>query len=257
MKLQNVANNSFLDIPFDALGNLDSSAIASFCGSTLSNCALSIWYDQSGHNNNLYVNSVNGHKSRLTACGSNGRYCIYSDGYTSYTTRLGTGGDGGTADFLFYSFTGGVNAVMQVDQTNSSARMRFATLGDGVADVDNNIATVCLLQGNTGNTNMSWIRGGTFPTGISVPNNTLFSAFSWSDSGNMRFELNGSWIAPTPFDGNVPYQARLHAYQFALGYSLFPGAAGAWSEVVLTDSGFSGGTIREMQDSQRSYFGVP
>jgi hypothetical protein len=122
------------------------------------------------------------------------------------------GGDGGTADFLFYSFTGGVNAVMQVDQTNSSARMRFATLGDGVADVDNNIATVCLLQGNTGNTNMSWIRGGTFPTGISVPNNPLFSAFSWSDSGNMRFELNGSWIAPTPFDGNVPYQARLHVY---------------------------------------------
>jgi len=250
MRLYDVASSTYKDIPFDFNGDLDSSQIANFC--TGSNCALNRWYDQSGNGNDLTPDAYSGN-AVIGTCGSKGRYCIKTNGYQQLSTGSG---------FFFYSFTGSVDAVMQVDQSGSGTFETYASLLDGVTPSDQTPALWAALQGGaSNNSQLTWARNYNSAAGPKIGNNSLFTVFSWGDSYYNRFVLDGAWLTNTqtvaaPSDA----QGRFHAYGFQLGLIGrplgTPGAAAGYSEVMLWDTALSGGNVGAIGKSQSAYFGT-
>jgi hypothetical protein len=252
MNLHNLATGAFGDIPFDGNGDLDSASINRFCGT--STCALNVWYDQSGNGTDLTVTYSSPHGAVLGTCGPNGRYCIRLDGYEVFLTP---------SNFFFYSFTAGVNAVMQVDESTGGPYETYAALSDGITSAANTPALWAAIQGlSPNNSQIGWLRNNSGAQATGIPSNSLFSVFSWGDSYFNRFALSGNYlpnlgVVPAPFDA----QPRFHAYQFQLGLmgQMFgaPGAASAFSEVMLWDAAYSGGNLRAIGESESAYFGTP
>ena len=251
MRVANLSSGASLDISADAYGNLDPLKISSFCGYLPNNCSPYLLYDQTGKGNTLAANFSFGHNPILTTCGSTGAFCIYDDGSGAFTTQ---------PNFFFYGFTGGVSAVMAVDQANSTPNSTFISLIDGVADPSATPALLAAVQGDGSNGIISWQRGGQSPFGIGISNKTLFTVFSWFDSYREHFILdNGS--PPDSTISSSPTQVRFQAYGFQVGsgrnLSTASAAAGYFSEVFLWDQSLSAGHVREIGRSESAYFGTP
>lgn len=250
LKLRNIPLGADIDVPADFSGNLDSNIVNSFCGITLSNCTPIQLYDQTGKGNTLTVNSLSTHHPVLTICGSRQTYCIYQDGYSSFVTPN---------DFFFYGFTGGVSAVMNIDQSNSGPYSRFLTYFDNVVSPNGVTGLMSVLQGDATNRTVTWERAGFSPPGISVSNMTPFVMFSWFDSYLQHFLLNTGY-APNATVSLSHTQVRFQTYGFSIGSigtSGGPYGAGSFSEVFLWDQALSAGHFREIGRNEAAYFGTP
>ncbi len=253
MRVYNTATGIVADLPFNSSGDLDPFSVNRVCPSGQA-CALDQWYDQSGNHNDLTANSVPGHTSLLSTCGANRRYCIKLDGYEAFHTP---------SNFFFYSFTGSINGVVQVDQANSGTYETYLALTDGVTSAAATPALWGALQGgNSNNSQMTWIRNNLFPAGPSVASNAPFVVFSWADSYNQRFMLDANYspnyqiVGPGLFEA----QARFQGYGFQMGLigspAGTPGTVAGYSEMTLWDTAFSGGNLRTIGQSQSAYYGT-
>ncbi|MBV8706723.1 MAG: hypothetical protein JO028_06015 [Acidobacteriaceae bacterium] len=250
LRLHSLSLGTDMDIPSDFFGNLDSSVVNSFCGLVLTNCIPTQLYDQTGKGNTLTVNSLPAHHPVLTTCGSRQTYCIYQDGYSSFATP---------SNFFFYGFTGGVSAVMGIDQTHSGPNSGFLTYFDGIASPRGVTGLLSALEGDSTNQTLSWERAGFCPPGVNVSNMEQFVAFSWFDSYLEHFLLNLNY-APNATVSLSHTQVRFQTYGFSvgsIGISGGPYGAGSFSEVFLWDQALSAGHVREIGRSESAYFGTP
>jgi hypothetical protein len=256
VNLYNTNTATYQDIGFDGSGNLNASAITSFCGSPISNCYLYKWYDQSGHGNDLTINTIPTGGAILSTCGSH--YCFYLNGYASLMT-----GSTVASQFYLYSFTSAANAVFAVDATNSGTPSygQYMTLYDFVSNPKNDPALWSPAVANSTYSGIHWDHNGS-SSDVSITSGALSSMFSWWDSYYQNFELNGSYLPSTTVvtDPIRIKQVRTQAYGFELGNigaSGGPYEAGWFSEVMLWPTGFSAANLIEIHKSEATYFGVP
>lgn len=250
LRLFNTRYGTYMDIPSDFFGNLDDVVLNNFCGNKLTNCVPYQMYDQTGKGNTLTLNTLNSHNPALRTCGATGAYCIYQDGYSSFTTPF---------NFFFYGFTGGVSAVMAVDQGNSNPNSQFLSFIDGSSSPNSTPALLSALQMDSSGRAVSWGRGGFNPAGINVSDSTPFVAFSWFDSQLEHFLINNASI-PNATVSTSPTQVRFQAYGFKIGNNGLAGSplgSGFFSEVFLWDQSLSAAHVREIGRSEATYFGTP
>jgi hypothetical protein len=136
IRVRRSSDNTEQDIGFTALGNLDTTALTSFCSGT--NGFVTTWYDQSGNGKNATQGTA-ANQPQIVSSGAvinvNSKPSVKFQDATDFLRFSGTGGTSITntmAVVFKFASVGGYGVIMSMGDTNSTC---YTLLGSAVGNL--------------------------------------------------------------------------------------------------------------------------
>jgi len=259
IRVRRSSDNTESDIGFTALGNLDTTALTSFCGA--GNGFVTTWYDQSGNSQNV-TQSTAVLQPQIVSSGSvliqNGKPCIQFNSSTLVASINNP-----------FSFTGAISLI-HASYKNSSTYLSYETILSAGANFPNGNDTIAFGFGNSGTTSPQptfvtdiWQPSGvqydgTITTNISYILGYYLSNISTQKSGGVsNFTLNGSDVATKNYGSSSPIGLKTSPIRIGLYDPILPSSyfGGSIHEIISYASDQNSNRIG-IQTNINTYYGI-
>ena len=254
MRVRRSSDNTEQDIGYTLAGNLNTAALATFCGSN--SCFVRTWYDQSGNGRNL-VQTTNSAQPRIVNAG------------TIYTLNTKPSLEFSGSQFLATAATGETRTNMNsghyfVAAFSSSLPASYHEVATIAATADSGFLSDIgvdngrIIHNNRGTPNLET---STSYGSTNYLDNTLSSWASSAQSGAISLRRNGTLLT-NPTTSAQTIQTGNGTVVYVLGcrrlYVIAGMMIGGVSEWVYTfNSRYSDSDVSTLQTNQRSFFAIP
>jgi hypothetical protein len=245
IRVRRSSDNEEQDIPFDAFGNLNTTALIAFVGS--GNGFVSVWYDQS-------VNNRNATQTTLSA-----QPRIVNGGVVEVINSRPTLTFSGSQSLISPVFTGNVsnfhaNAVARTIVGVSFARLMSVGSETDVNDFSTATSVIPFRMNALSNTEVMSYRFNVTRSQATIPAGLLFLMSSWFSGNNSNLEINGGISVASAFP-DAPLGANI---RLSIGNGK-PSAGhftGNISEITWFHSSLSNVEKETLEQSQSIYYGI-
>ena len=256
IRVRRSSDNTESDIGFTALGNLDTTALTTFCSGT--NGFVTTWYDQSGNANNA-TQTTAANQPQIVSSGSvinvNSKPCLQftrsSQQTLSYSTSL-------------WTYTGNSTLFHTSRNRNTSATQYGSVISQGGGSVSNALGIQWQQYPNTATQASTDIfaPGGISTSGTQSANTQYLATFQWQNwsthktNGNTIIAINGVNQSLTTY-GSAPTGLaiapnRIGSFDGTSGGSFL----GDIQEIVVYTSVLSGTNIDGAESNINTYYAI-
>ena len=257
IRVRRSSDNTESDIGFTALGNLDTTALTTFCSGT--NGFVTTWYDQSGNANNA-TQTTAANQPQIVSSGSvinvNSKPCLQftrsSQQTLSYSTSL-------------WTYTGNSTLFHTSRNRNTSATQYGSVISQGGGSVSNALGIQWQQYPNTATQASTDIfaPGGISTSGTQSANTQYLATFQWQNwsthktNGNTIIAINGANQSLSAYGGTP---IGLNTTPRLIGAFVAGNSDGAFEgdiqEIVVYTSVLSGTNIDGAESNINTYYAI-
>ena len=257
IRVRRSSDNTESDIGFTALGNLDTTALTTFCSGT--NGFVTTWYDQSGNANNA-TQTTAANQPQIVSSGSvinvNSKPCLQftrsSQQTLSYSTSL-------------WTYTGNSTLFHTSRNRNTSATQYGSVISQGGGSVSNALGIQWQQYPNTATQASTDIfaPGGISTSGTQSANTQYLATFQWQNwsthktNGNTIIAINGANQSLSAYGGTP---IGLNTTPRLIGGFVAGISGGAFEgdiqEIVVYTSVLSGTNIDGAESNINTYYAI-